>query len=181
MSKTITFQLNGISTEAQADETLWQIAARTGTDIPHLCYAPEPDYRPDGNCRACMVEIEGERTLAASCIRHPSEGMSVWTDSERAKTSRSMVFELLLADQPAREEAHEYNSKFWQWTTSIGLDGSRLPARSGSPAADPSHPAMQVNLDACIQCNLCVRACRDVQVNDVIGMGLSRQRGQDRL
>ena len=58
-------------------ETIWQVAKRHGTDIPHLCYAPEPGYRPDGNCRACMVEIEGERVLAASCIRTPPAGMKV--------------------------------------------------------------------------------------------------------
>ena len=69
-------------------ETIWQAAKRHGTDIPHLCYSPEPGYRADGNCRACMVEIEGERVLAASCIRTPANGMKVKTDSDRAKTAR---------------------------------------------------------------------------------------------
>ncbi len=72
MTKPITFTLDGIEVEAQPGETIWQVAKRQGTDIPHLCYTPEPGYRPDGNCRACMVEIEGERVLAASCIRTPS-------------------------------------------------------------------------------------------------------------
>ena len=75
--KTITFTLDGEEVHARAGETIWQVAKRHGTDIPHLCYAPEPGYRPDGNCRACMVEIEGERVLAASCIRTPSPGMKV--------------------------------------------------------------------------------------------------------
>ena len=68
-AKTIKFTLDGREVEARAEETLWQVASRFGTEIPHLCYSPEPGYRPDGNCRACMVEIEGERVLAASCIR----------------------------------------------------------------------------------------------------------------
>ena len=172
MTESISFTLDAVAVEATPKETLWQVAARHGLDIPHLCYAPEPDYRPDGNCRACMVEIEGERTLAAACIRTPSEGMTVWTTSERARNSRRMVFELLLADQPPRADAHERNSRFWKWTEEVGLQSSRLPARSKarSPATDPSHPAMRVSLDACIQCNLCVRACREIQVNDVIGM-----------
>lgn len=55
MSKTIRFTLDGHEVTASPDETIWQVAAREGTEIPHLCYAPEPGYRPDGNCRACMV------------------------------------------------------------------------------------------------------------------------------
>ncbi len=169
MTKPVKFILDGIEVEGREDETLWQVAARLGTEIPHLCYSPEPGYRPDGNCRACMVEIEGERVLAASCIRKPAPGMKVKTASERAKASRKMVFELLLADQPERETAHDPDSKFWRWTDKMGIATSRFPEHA-SPAPDRSHPAMAVNLDACIQCNLCVRACREVQVNDVIGM-----------
>jgi formate dehydrogenase major subunit len=168
---TITFTLDGTEVHARAGETIWQVAQRHGTDIPHLCYAPEPGYRPDGNCRACMVEIEGERVLAASCIRTPAAGMKVTSASERAKTARKMVFELLIADQPDRNtEAHDPASKFWNWADKIEIASSRLPAREKQPAPDRSHIAMAVNLDACIQCNLCVRACREVQVNDVIGM-----------
>ncbi|MCC6947152.1 MAG: formate dehydrogenase subunit alpha [Bradyrhizobiaceae bacterium] len=167
----VKFSLDGVEVEARAGEIIWQVASRLGTEIPHLCYSPEPGYRPDGNCRACMVEIEGERVLAASCIRTPAPGMKVKTASERAKASRKMVFELLLADQPDREtEAHDPRSKFWAWTDRMDVAVSRFPARAASPAPDRSHPAMAVNLDACIQCNLCVRACREVQVNDVIGM-----------
>jgi formate dehydrogenase major subunit len=169
MSGEVTFTLNGREVEAREGETIWQVANRVGVEIPHLCYAPEPGYRADGNCRACMVEIEGERTLAASCIRTPSPGMAVATASERAKNAREMVFELLVADQPARERAHDPDSKFWRWAADLGVNSSRFPARD-TPAPDSSHTAMRVNLDACINCTLCVRACREVQVNDVIGM-----------
>src|SRR5450830_1669477 len=149
--------------------TIWQVAKRLGTDIPHLCYSPEPGYRADGNCRACMVEVEGERVLAASCIRKPAPGMKVKATSERAKTARQMVFELLISDQPDRKTSHDPQSKFWAWADRMGVATSRFGKRH-APDADRSHPAMAVNLDACIQCNLCVRACREVQVNDVIGM-----------
>ena len=101
--KTVKFILDGKEVEALEGETIWQVAKRLGTDIPHLCYSPEPGYRADGNCRACMVEIEGERVLAASCIRKPSAGMKVKAASERAKTARQMVFELLISDQPERK------------------------------------------------------------------------------
>jgi formate dehydrogenase major subunit len=170
---TIRFFLDGVEVEAGPDETIWQVANRRGTEIPHLCYSPAPGYRADGNCRACMVEIEGERVLAASCIRRPTPGMKVSTASERARFSREKVFELLIADQPKRSETHDPDSLFWRWSDRVGVSESRFPAH-GRVAPDRSHPAMAVNLDACIHCNLCVRACREVQVNDVIGMS---QRG----
>ena len=169
MSDKIKFTLNGEEVEAAPDETIWQVAKRQGVEIPHLCYAPMPGYRADGNCRACMVEIEGERVLAASCIRMPTEGMTVLTASERAISARDMVFEMLLADQPPPDAAHEPGSLFWDWAGKMGVMESRFPARA-APVTDASHPAMTVNLDACIHCTLCVRACREVQVNDVIGM-----------
>ncbi|HEY0521979.1 MAG TPA: formate dehydrogenase subunit alpha [Stellaceae bacterium] len=171
MSETIRFFLDGEEVEARLGETIWQVANRRGTEIPHLCYSPKPGYRPDGNCRACMVEVEGERVLAASCIRRPVPGMKVSTASERAKTSRKLVFELLVADQPERETAHDPDSAFWNWADRVEVETSRFPADT-RPAPDRSHPAMAVHLDACIQCGLCVRACREVQVNDVIGMAV---------
>ncbi len=165
----IVFTLDGREVAARPGETIWQVAAREGVEIPHLCYSTAPDYRADGNCRACMVEIEGERVLAASCIRRPEPGMAVKTASERATRARRMVMELLLADQPPREDAHDPNSELWHWAETIGQLDSRFPARE-APASDASHPAMAVNLDACIHCTRCVRACREIQVNDVIGM-----------
>src|ERR671912_497240 len=167
----VKFILDGKEVEARPGETIWQVASRHGTDIPHLCYSPAPGYRPDGNCRACMVEIEGERALAASCVRRPTPGMKVNTASERAADSRKLVFELLVADQPEREIAHDPNSAFWNWADRIAVTESRFPAvERPNKADDFSHPAMAVQLDACIHCGLCVRACREVQVNDVIGM-----------
>ncbi len=168
----ISFVLDGQNVTARPGETIWQVAARQGLSIPHLCYSPKPGYRPDGNCRACMVEIEGERVLAASCIRQPSQGMVVHATNQRAETSRKMVMELLLADQPDRQVAHDDQSHFWQMADQVGIAESRFDPMKvqAVPDPDPSHPAMRVHLDACIHCTLCVRACREVQVNDVIGM-----------
>ena len=107
--KNISFILNGKKVIAKEGETIWQVSKRYGENIPHLCYEPKPGYRPDGNCRACMVEVDGERTLVASCIRKPTEGMKVNTKSNRAKTSQKLVFELLVADQPKRSVARDKN------------------------------------------------------------------------
>ncbi len=172
MSDTIRFTLDGVPAEARPGETIWEAAARHGTRLPHLCHSETPGYRADGNCRACMVEIAGERGLAASCVRRPAEGMDVATRSARAAGARRLVTELLLADQPARDMAHDRSSRLWEVAEAQGLSDSRFPAKAPDnvPLLDASHVAMRVNLDACIQCGLCVRACREVQVNDVIGM-----------
>ena len=169
MTDQLLFTLDGRVVSARPGETIWQVAKREGIDIPHLCWLPEPGYRADGNCRACMVEVEGERVLAASCIRKPTPDMVVKTATDRAVKARRMVMELLLADQPPREDSPDRVSSFWYWAEVQKINGSRFPAH-GILKPDVSHPAMAVNLDACIDCGLCVRACREVQVNDVIGM-----------
>jgi formate dehydrogenase major subunit len=169
MSDAIQFELDGAMVEAADGESIWQVAKRQGNEIPHLCFLPEPGYRADGNCRACMVEIEGERVLAASCKRMPSPGMKVKTATDRAVTARKMVMELLVSDQPERKTSHDPDSKFWHWADAQEVTESRFPS-APRWSGDASHPAMRVNLDACIQCGLCVRGCREVQVNDVIGM-----------
>ena len=172
MSDRITFTLDGETVTAAAGETIWEVANGRGLIIPHLCHKPAPGYRSDGNCRACMVAIEGERTLAASCIREPSEGMVITTDQPREKQARRMVMEMLVTDQPAQDVAHDKSSHLWDMAAAQDVSTSRFPQQTSDhiPLLDDSHVAMSVNLDACIQCGLCVRACREVQVNDVIGM-----------
>ena len=167
--ETISFELNGQTLDALAGETILQAADRVGiADIPRLCY--KEGYRTDGNCRSCVVEIEGERVLAPSCCRYPREGMKVNSSSERAIHSQKMVLELLLADMPESSKSpYTPNSELDHWVDKMGLGKPRFSGRV-QPRMDNSHPAMTVNLDACIQCTRCVRACREVQVNDVIGM-----------
>ena len=160
----ITFELDGQTIDARAGETILQAAKRHGTDIPHLCY--RDGLRADGNCRACVVEIEGERVLAPSCCRMPAEGAVVRAASERARTSQKMVLELLLADMP--EAKHREDSELHHWAERLGVGSPRFASRE-QPVSDVSHPAIAVNLDACIQCGRCARACREEQVNDVIG------------
>ena len=189
VNDSFTLTLDGVEVSARPGETLWQVARRAGETIPHLCFRDAPGYRADGNCRACMVEIEGERVLAASCLREAAPGMVVRSaSSERAREAREGVMELLLADQPEREASPDRASHFWAMAETLAIDaaavGERLPARAERAAPtvhhvrpreqqrfqDASHTAMNVNLGACIECGLCVRACREVQGNDVIGL-----------
>jgi len=160
----IVFKLNGREVDAFVGETIIEAADRLGVAIPRLCY--KPGMRPDGNCRACMVEIKGERVLAPSCCRRPGAGMEVASDSARALHAQKMIIEMLAGDMPAK--AYRTDSELAHWQRALGVGKPRFAARA-QPAADLSHPAMAVNLDACIQCTRCVRACREEQVNDVIG------------
>ena len=152
-----TFFMDDKEIDIREGESIFSAGRRFGIKVPHLCYTPKPGYRADGNCRVCMVEIEGERVLAASCIRTPTPGMKVKSQTDRAKTARKMVAELLLTDQPGLEIAHDNDSELWKIANRLKLEQGRFP-RDERPEPDRSHPAMAVNLDACINCNLCVRS-----------------------
>ena len=164
-AQTVEFELDGNVVYGYADENILETARRYGAQIPHLCY--KPGYRPAGNCRACMVEIAGERVLAPSCCRAPAPGMKVQTASPRARHSQKMVLELLASDMPAA--ARHRDSELAHWRQHLADTAAPRFAARRQIAPDLSHPAMDVNLDACIQCTRCVRACREEQNNDVIG------------
>jgi len=160
----VEFTIDGKPVTGTVGESILQVAKRHGIEIPHLCF--KEGLRPDGNCRACVVEIKGERVLAPSCCRSATSGMAVSAMSQRATASQRMVLELLLSDRPA--QARTSDSELDRWAGRLNAKPRRFPGRT-QPAADLSHPAIAVNLDACIQCTRCVRACREEQVNDVIG------------
>jgi formate dehydrogenase major subunit len=162
----IDFTLDGVAIAAEPGETILQAAERAGRRIPHLCYTE--GMRADGNCRACVIEIKGERVLAPSCARKPVAGMEAWSANDRARHSQRIVLELLLSDASASTELRT-DSELVEWARELGVAAVRFPVREHQPAPDFSHPAMEVRLEACIQCTRCVRACREVQVNDVIG------------
>ena len=165
----VKFKINNKQVQGSKEDTIWKIAKSNGINIPHLCHSDEVGYKPDGNCRACVVQVKGERTLTASCIRKPVEGMEITTNCDAAKESQKIIFELLEADQPDRDRHPDSDSKFWNWFDKVEAEANTFP-KIKNISCDISHPSMQVSLEACINCNLCVRACREVQSNDVIGM-----------
>ncbi|GAB3503561.1 formate dehydrogenase subunit alpha [Curvibacter fontanus] len=206
----VEFTLDGKKAQAYGGETILTVAKRMGMEIPHLCY--KEGMRADGNCRACVVEVKGERTLAPSCCRSATAGMEVQSQSERAVKSQKMVLEMLLSDMPDvgykwNDDSHPHPNplpggegtspgvgpsslplppgegggegvgqhgelSMWAKKTNVSVRPALKALRREQPVADISHPAMAVNLDACIQCNRCVRACREEQVNDVIGYAM---------
>lgn len=177
----VKIKLDGREVCAREGETLLTVADREGCTVPRLCHAD--GLTPAGNCRSCVVEVAGERTLAASCCRTVAAGMEVQTASPRARSAQRMVVELLLADTAAAELPP--GNELTQWAQTLGV-GRFAEGAQGSTAAaglqrlqprpahepDGSHAAILFNADACIQCTRCLRACRDEQMNDVIGLAL---------
>ena len=172
MAEKVSFFLNGEPVIANNNETIWDVSKRHGKIIPHLCHSGKTGYKPDGNCRACVVEVKGEKVLTASCIRKPIDGMEVFTNNPKVEKSQKLVLELLLTDQPKIKQKTYQEDHFWNTLNIKQITSSRFTPKNSDtvPKTDNSHPAMTVALDACIQCGLCIRACRDVQVNDVLGM-----------
>jgi formate dehydrogenase major subunit len=158
MADAISFLLDGKLVAAEPAKR-WDVAKREGIRIPHLCHVDLPGYRPDGNCRICMVEIEGERVLAASCIRRPIKAMSVRTDTERADKARRMVVELLASNMRPAEEGPDNQSTFWNWRSRWEYVATPLSIKICRDASRirSVEPGVAVNLDACIACGACVR------------------------
>jgi formate dehydrogenase major subunit len=151
--------------------TLWDAARGAGIDIPVLCH--DPKLEPVGVCRMCTVEIEGERVLAASCVREAEEGMTVRTTSESIERARDVLTELLLSEQPesAPSKPGAADDALLVLARERGVDVSlhRPPVALDARGDDDSSPVIAVDHQACILCDRCIRACDDVQHNDVIG------------
>jgi formate dehydrogenase major subunit len=159
--ETVKFQLNDRDVTALAGETIWSVAQREGIAIAHLCHTP--GLRPEGNCRACMVEVEGERVLAASCCRNATDGMKVQTHSARATKARSLVLELLMSDAGQTTDALTKSSEISYWANKENAKLNRLPMRETralQSAPDASHPAIHVDLDAFSARGACAHVAR---------------------
>ncbi len=170
LPRMIAFVLDGQPAEAREGESILHAAERHGVRIPRLCFTD--GLRADGNCRACVVEVQGERALAASCCRTVQPGMQVNASGERPRKSQQLVLELLLADRPDPAVSGRPLGELADWARRLEVQPrpALTALRAEAPAPDHSHPAMALHLDACIQCTRCVRACREVQGHDVLGV-----------
>jgi len=167
----VAIELDGRKLHVPAGSSILQAASNAGIDIPHLCTCD--GLRVEGNCRSCLVEVKGERALVPSCSSSVKPGMVVHVNSPRAVKNRALVLELMLSELPAVADHGADYGELSQAVTQAGVAvRPAFAARRASVARaqDASHPALRVNLDACIQCTRCVRACRESQVNGVIGL-----------
>jgi formate dehydrogenase major subunit len=167
---TVTLTIDGREVTAPEGATIWQAAKAAGIDIPVLCH--DERFDPVGVCRMCVVDV-GAPVFAASCVRACESGMEVKTGTPEVERSRAVLTRLLVSDQPARERDPKQTTiggnELLALADRYGVsqdDG--LPCGSGR-GADSSSPVIAVDHDACILCDRCVRACDDIQGNDVIG------------
>ena len=170
--RTVTVEIDGRPVTVPEGTThLRRGAKQVGVDIPVLCHNER--YDPVGVCRMCVVDTGG-RAFAAACVRPCEDGHAVTTSTPELERSRATLTELLISDQPPRAEDPK------QTTTGDNLlleladrfdvarETTELPCGSGR-GTDFSNPVIAVDHDACILCDRCVRACDDIQGNDVIG------------
>ncbi|HEX4657492.1 MAG TPA: formate dehydrogenase subunit alpha [Streptosporangiaceae bacterium] len=169
-ARTVTLTIDGVGVTVAEGTTIWSAARDAGIDIPVLCH--DERYDPVGVCRMCVVDV-GARAYAAACVRPCEDGMDVKTATPDVERNRATLAELLLADQPARERDPKQtttgDNELLALAERFGLPGpGEIPTAAGR-GADLSNPVISVDHDACILCDRCVRACDDIQGNDVIG------------
>jgi formate dehydrogenase major subunit len=169
--RTVTAEIDGRQVTVAEGTSIYDAAKQVGVDIPVLCH--DERYDPVGVCRMCVVDTGG-RAFAAACVRPCEDGMTVTTDTPELNRSRATLTELLIADQPPRAEDPKQNKTGDNLLLEladrfdVARETTELPC-AGGRGTDSSNPVIDVNHDACILCDRCVRACDDIQGNDVIG------------
>jgi predicted molibdopterin-dependent oxidoreductase YjgC len=172
MSDTVNVTIDGIEAEAHKGETILELATRLGIHIPTLCYHPRLPVA--GACRVCVVEVEGARALVPSCtFPIDRDGTVIKTNTERVMAARRMAVELLLASGDHNCLLCESNGRceLQDLVYELQIDRPRFPAEPPGHSIDDSNPMIYRDLNKCILCGRCVRACNEVQVNQVIDFG----------
>ena len=169
-TETVTLTIDGRDVTAEAGTTIWAAARAEGIDIPVLCH--DERYDPVGVCRMCVVDV-GAPAFAAACVRACEDGMRVQTSTPEVEHSRAALIGLLLADQPDTErdpkQTTTANNELLALADRYGVTQRDGLAEGPARGTDDSSPVISVDHDACILCDRCVRACDDIQGNDVIG------------
>ncbi|MET0511351.1 MAG: formate dehydrogenase subunit alpha [Thermoleophilaceae bacterium] len=169
-TRTVTLTIDGAELTVPEGTTIWSAAREADIEIPALCHNER--YDPVGVCRTCVVDVGG-RVYAAACVRPCEDGMEVQTQTSDVETRRATLVQLLMADQPPTDEDPKEtttaDNELLAMAKRYGIAREDwIPIRSGR-GEDHSNPVISVNHDACILCDRCVRACDDIQGNDVIG------------
>ncbi|KAF1083805.1 putative formate dehydrogenase [Sporotomaculum syntrophicum] len=162
----VKLKINGKDVEAPAGSTILQAAENSGISIPRLCYYP--DLSPMGQCRLCVVEVEGNTLLPASCVTPISAGMVIHTESPAVIEARKIILELLLANHPQDCMTCDKmgDCRLAEYAYQYGVRDSRFVGEKHNYAVDESNPFIIRDLNKCIQCGACVRACEEITGKD---------------
>ncbi|MCL2496252.1 MAG: 2Fe-2S iron-sulfur cluster-binding protein, partial [Clostridiales bacterium] len=161
-AKMITMTINGKEIKTQEGNTIIQAARHEGVYIPNLCYLE--GVHQYGCCRVCIVEVEGARTLLASCMVKVTDGMVVNTNSAKARHARKLVCELILSDHP-QDCLHCFRSgscKLQDISRTLGVTENRFPGERSADLVEVS-PSLSRDMAKCILCRRCVAVCNKVQ------------------
>jgi formate dehydrogenase major subunit len=163
--------IDGHSIEVPEKSTVLQATRIAGIDIPTLC--DHPALKPYGGCRLCVVEVEGIRTLQASCTLPAYDGMVVHTDTPRVRSAREFVLTLLFSErnhfcmycQVSGGDCELQNAAYGEEMTHWPLQPAWKPYK-----LDASHPYIAIDHNRCILCRRCVRACSDLVGNNTLAI-----------
>jgi len=171
--------INGRELAAEKGKTILEICRKNGIHVPTLCYHPR--LRVVGKCRVCVVEVEGEPRLTTACTTPVErEGMVVFTKSKRVLEARRMVVELLLAGGDHNCLLCDSNGRceLQDLAYELKMEQPRFPIDQPAWPIDNSNPMIFRDLNKCVLCGRCVRACNEVHVNNVIDFGYRGHRGK---
>jgi len=163
--KKITCYIDNMRLEADPGETILELARANNIYIPTLCY--HPDISPSGNCRLCIVEIEGRRGQHISCMTQVEDGMRIRSESQEINAIRRTTLELIHANhtQDCTNCTSNNNCELQKVTAYIGVDEKRLERlRRTRPElkVDDSNPFFNLDHNKCIMCGICIRTCDEV-------------------
>ena len=171
----VNISINGKQVAAQEDQTIIQAAKDNGITIPSLCYME--GIHQLGGCRICVVEVEGAKTLQASCITKVREGMVVRTNTERVRKARRVLYELLLSDHSKEclSCSRNQSCELQELGRTLGVEQTRFEGERSDCTLDAS-VAITRDISKCILCRRCVTACGEIQG---VGILSAQNRGFD--
>ena len=168
----VNVKINNRQVSVPEGTSILNAAKKTGVTIPNLCYHPDQEVK--ANCRVCVVEVEGARTLQASCATECKEGMIIRTNTNRVRNARKTVIELLLANHDMNCTACKRNNQcsLQEISANLGVRESRFTNVVRNQEIDTSSPSIERNQNKCIKCGRCIQMCAEVQglaILDYIG------------
>lgn len=166
--------IDGVRVEAADNENVLECALRNGIYIPHLCH--HPDLPENGSCRMCIVEVEGREGVTTSCTLRAKDGMVIHTKTEQVNKLRTLALELLLAGHPEEcSTCPKYgNCELQTLIQYIGANNARMRVRSKGIKMEEGNPLLIHDMNRCVLCGRCVRAC-----NSLRGVGVLQYNKKD--